>query len=1508
MGLTAAEWRYPLYRADGGWWQRRIRIAIANQTPRAAEGQPASVRIGNAPGEADLVGQRAEAVRLCNREGVEMLFAIYGPHEDPIVRGLIPAGSTLVFPVECKEHQSASYYVYFDNPDAGEVPDFFAARPSVFNGDMEQDAAPGDSADAPAGWTHDAPDAQHRATWTTENPQSGKRCLKTVVDEGAPSTWIATRQGDIGIVGGAKYRMTAWVKAENVKGVAGWYIHIGTAENPMLVGPTLGGGGGTYGWKEVSVEFSVPAEANLARLGTMLHGTGTAWFDNVRLEWLEPGREGLKVLAEKPERMTLADAGAHAPWRDAPAAKGAPDTAAAYDHRVAVRLFNSSSQAIGKRPFTIDGAMIAARSRGGLAECLVLDDAGKPIRANCTGDRLLFETDVPARSVRTCHVYWRGDRGCPLRAGNVAGKPGRGDVTLSGWNLVKNPDFSLGGVLPANWTHDSPPAGSKIEFAVEDSGRPSVGKRCVKMHVPSGTPSGWRGWHQSMPVQPGRNYFVSAWVKCKDVSESIAVHIHQHTAKGGTAATGSIGPVLTATTDWTLLSGMIVAMPETTSFELHLTTQGAGTLWHGGVTVVEAGPAMLGRVEGRPARSPAQLDVWQMLPVIKAFQDDLPPRAAAPLRISAARNEREPLQLAVRAGRDVSQVRVEVDAPRGPKNVKLADWEINVVGYVPIDYASAYYAYYSHLTGAAWRRMIPNGLATSDGWPGRWPDPLLPKDTFDLAANTTQPLWITVAVPKGVPAGDYRGVVRLVAGGRRLWQQPFTVHVWDFGLPDENHVAAKFDVGAGPGYKWWKKPWDKVRPEIVTMMARRRLCPERVCPEPVFKYENGKATADFTEFDRASEHYFHDLKLPYAWAPSLFYAFGWGFPPSAFFGQQPYAGEPPFEKVDRGQLQPEYKKAYQACLKLFWDHVKQKGWDKNFVLYISDEPFYTKPHIILQMKALCRMIHEVDRKIPIYSSTWFHVPEWDDSLDIWGIGHYGSVPVKQIAKLRSAGSRVWWTTDGQICTDTPYCAVERLLPHYCFQYGVEAYEFWGVSWTTYDPNHFGWHAFIHQTDQPGQSYWVRYPNGDGFLTYPGQPIGYDRPLSSIRLEQARDGVEDYEYLYLLRQLTQKAKAAGKDTTAADQALARAKRLVTIPNAGGCYSSKILPDPEELYLLREQVGRAIEGLRLTSTAARESFQWGVNGHPVSQEGYVQVPIAAQLDLVAKLGAGWYRMDWGTDAAGGDTARFDRLVAEAGRRKIRLLPVLFSPNGRSPNATPEQIRTAAAAFARTVVGRYKGQITHWELSNELDNYAMIHKGEKNREGKIWQWGDAVGDRPEHYEEGRYQKAKAEIQGLYEGVKAADPSATTVVNTGGWLHYGFVDRLCKEDHVPFDILAWHWYSGMGDMTNVEGKLNMVELLVGYGRPLWITEINRNGGSMDGKEKDQADYVGKAAAQLRGNPAIAALFIYELLDEPYFGQKNAEAHYGLVEIVRDNKNMWQVKRQKEAFEVLKAVIAGSR
>ena len=50
-----------------------------------------------------------------------------------------------------------------------------------------------------------------------------------------------------------------------------------------------------------------------------------------------------------------------------------------------------------------------------------------------------------------------------------------------------------------------------------------------------------------------------------------------------------------------------------------------------------------------------------------------------------------------------------------------------------------------------------------------------------------------------------------------------------------------------------------------------------------------------------------------------------------------------------------------------------------------------------------------------------------------------------------------------------------------------------------------------------------------------------------------------------------------DLSFSGQTLEQAAELVTIPNAGGLQSSKILPDPEAVYRVREGLAQAIEEL-------------------------------------------------------------------------------------------------------------------------------------------------------------------------------------------------------------------------------------------------------------------------------------------------------------------------------------------
>ena len=238
---------------------------------------------------------------------------------------------------------------------------------------------------------------------------------------------------------------------------------------------------------------------------------------------------------------------------------------------------------------------------------------------------------------------------------------------------------------------------------------------------------------------------------------------------------------------------------------------------------------------------------------------------------------------------------------------------------------------------------------------------------------------------------------------------------------------------------------------------------------------------------------FDELGMNVAYTPDFFYMFGWAYPPKKLFGLEPFT--------------PEWTGALQQAYRLFTDHVRQKGWHDKFVYYVSDEPHFDHDFVVEQMNKLCALVHEVDRTIPIYSSTWRHCAAWDDSLDLWGIGQYGCFPVDEMERLQRAGKQMWFTCDGQMATDTPFLATERLLPYYCSRYGVGGFEFWGLAWWTYNPWQVGWHQFIRQSDE-GKKYLLGALSGRGWL--PGLPRqggggGRTGQHDSARADSARPG-------------------------------------------------------------------------------------------------------------------------------------------------------------------------------------------------------------------------------------------------------------------------------------------------------------------------------------------------------------------------------------------------------------------
>src|SRR5439155_497619 len=69
--------------------------------------------------------------------------------------------------------------------------------------------------------------------------------------------------------------------------------------------------------------------------------------------------------------------------------------------------------------------------------------------------------------------------------------------------------------------------------------------------------------------------------------------------------------------------------------------------------------------------------------------------------------------------------------------------------------------------------------------------------------------------------------------------------------------------------------------------------------------------------------------------------------------------------------------------------------------------------------------------------------------------------------------------------------------------------YWGIDRWTSDP----WKN-VNNRGMFGEG---NYP-GEGVLVYPGQPAGVSGVVPSIRLKQLRDGIEDYEYVEILKKL------------------------------------------------------------------------------------------------------------------------------------------------------------------------------------------------------------------------------------------------------------------------------------------------------------------------------------------------------------------------------------------------------
>ena len=178
-------------------------------------------------------------------------------------------------------------------------------------------------------------------------------------------------------------------------------------------------------------------------------------------------------------------------------------------------------------------------------------------------------------------------------------------------------------------------------------------------------------------------------------------------------------------------------------------------------------------------------------------------------------------------------------------------------------------------------------------------------------------------------------------------------------------------------------------------------------------------------------------------------------------------------------------------------HLREKGWLEKTLFHIADEP---SDHNVMAWREASDFVHRCApelRRLDAIETTHCR-----GCLEVWipKLDHLATWE-SAYEEARRQGNELWFYTVGIFqggslpnkTVDVPLIE-SRLLHWLNYRYGLTGYLHWGFNSWTDDP-----------FDAPGEH------RGDGWHVYPAK----GGLLNSLRWEQMRNGIQDYECLWLL---------------------------------------------------------------------------------------------------------------------------------------------------------------------------------------------------------------------------------------------------------------------------------------------------------------------------------------------------------------------------------------------------------
>jgi len=703
-------------------------------------------------------------------------------------------------------------------------------------------------------------------------------------------------------------------------------------------------------------------------------------------------------------------------------------------------------------------------------------------------------------------------------------------IAAGSTNLLKNGGFEK--PLGAEWSIKSAPGVTIIRDAEERF----QGKYSLKVETRSADNVDYYGCTQRLPAPvTGTKISVQTAIRTNNLTGYAGVDIHFLDKSGRRLpiydAKIQISPKA-STFGWAEYSLRFFVPEGAKNIIVALFIKEQGAVWFDGLQLLETTEDIFPKASNGAyvirAKDPV---VWFEFAEQKIFRETAVPTAKpkSTITIFGAQAEIEPFQIVITPIANLENCTIEFTNlvhESGTSIIEKTRFSYYPIGYIDLK-----------------RQSVTTGMT------GKHPDYLARQERFDLRGGANNPIWIELDIPRTAKPGSYEGHLLLKIGNVIRARITFKLSVWDFSLPRKNHLYVRSNFWLSLIKKYDRRPNEEILADYYQNLQEHRVNAFSTIDLET-KIAGDSVICLFDEFGRKIktlvENYgFEAITV----GPFLGDAAGWKHRRN-WMGLDP--GSARFERLFK-----------QYCRQLE-RYLVANGWIDRCWVGFWDEPQLDDPDFD-RIVRIGNIIKKTAPNLKVFMTKW-PTPKLFGIVDIWCLPFTeGAFNKQEIAERKTHGDKIFvYHNDPYI--DTPL--IDKRL--YAWRYRLAdiagVYAWWNLTFWQKNP-----YDFSFQVERKGVRDDTLKP-GDGVLLYPN-PAGAGPPVNSTRWEAFRQGLEDYEYLYLLEKSIQNSMRK-LDITAEFSDYVDYRINEYLDMVVGSYFNTWTTDVEHLYNVRTRIADEI----------------------------------------------------------------------------------------------------------------------------------------------------------------------------------------------------------------------------------------------------------------------------------------------------------------------------------------------